>query len=167
MAENKKGKYFCADFLAVIGAILLLGLEYFKTLGFMEMPVTWEKSFFPVMGRWFCLSGAMLMAACMGYVLSSKRFSGKMIHQIIRLLYIYFISSLLAMLAGRIILQEVFTAEDVFNALIDFTATDTARIAGMYLLLLLFAPFLSAAFHDLHNFQARLMLLVITAGIST
>ena len=36
MSETRKeGKYLCADFLAVIGVMLLLGLEYFKAVGLM------------------------------------------------------------------------------------------------------------------------------------
>ena len=55
MSETRKeGKYLCADFLAVIGAMLLLGLEYFKAVGFMEMPVTYDSAL-PIAGRWFCL----------------------------------------------------------------------------------------------------------------
>ena len=63
MSETRKeGKYLCADFLAVIGVMLLLGLEYFKAVGFMEMPVTYDSAL-PIAGRWFCLSGAMLLSA--------------------------------------------------------------------------------------------------------
>lgn len=167
MSETRKeGKYLCADFLAVIGVMLLLGLEYFKAVGFMEMPVTYDSAL-PIAGRWFCLSGAMLLSACTGYVLSTKRLSWRSVRPIIRLIYIYLISSLGAMLIRRIIFDQYVTKEELIDMLRDFTATDTARFAGMYLMLLLFAPFLSAAFHDLKTYNARLTFLAVTAGVST
>ena len=167
MSESRKnGKYLCADMLAVFGALLLLGLEYLKTAGFMEMPVTQESSLL-VAVRWFCLSGAMLLSGCMGYVMSTKKLSLKSVKPILRVVYIYVVSSLLALLMRRVMLDEYFTQEELLDTLRTFTATDTARFAGMYILLLLFAPFLSAAFHDLKTYNARLAFLAVTAGVST
>ncbi len=167
MSETRKeGKYLCADFMAVFGVMLLLGLEYFKAAGFMEMPVTYDSAL-PIAGRWFCLSGAMLLSACTGYVLSTKRLSWRSVRPLIRLVYIYLISSLGALLIRRIIFEESITKEELFGILRDFTATETARFAGMYILLLLFAPFLSAAFHDLKTYNARLAFLAVTAGVGT
>ena len=167
MSETKKeGKYLCADFMAVFGVMMLLGLEYFKAVGFMEMPVTYDSAL-PIAGRWFCLSGAMLLSACTGYVLSTKRLSWRSVRPLIRLTYIYLVSSLGAMLIRRVIFDQYVTKEEIINMLRDFTATDTAEFAGMYLVLLLFAPFLSAAFHDLKSYNARLAFLAVTAGVST
>ncbi|MBR1555909.1 MAG: hypothetical protein IJ644_11045 [Oscillospiraceae bacterium] len=167
MSETRKeGKYLCADFLAVIGVMMLLGLEYFKAVGFMEMPVTYDSAL-PIAGRWFCLSGAMLLSACTGYVLSTKRLSWRSVRPLFRLTYIYLVSSLGAMLMRRVIFDQYVTKEELINMLRDFTATDTAQFAGMYLVLLLFAPFLSAAFHELKTYNARLAFLAVTAGVST
>lgn len=167
MSETRKeGKYLCADLMAVLGVMLLLGLEYFKAVGFMEMPVTYDSAL-PIAGRWFCLSGAMLLSACTGYVLSTKRLSWRSVRPLIRLLYIYLISSLGAMLIRRIIFEESLTKEEIWGLIRDFAATDTTRFAGMYVMLLLFAPFLSAAFHDLRTYNARLAFLAVTAGVST
>ena len=167
MSEEKKhGKYLCADFLAVFGAILLLMLEYLKAVGFMEMPVTKDSTML-VAGRWYCLSGAMLLSGCTGYVLSTKKLSWHSLTSLLRLLYIYVVSSLIALLGKRVILDEYMTKEELLDMLRSFTATDTAKFAGMYILLLLFAPFLSAAFHDLKTYNARLAFLAVTAGVST
>ncbi len=166
MSERKEGKYLCADLMAVLGVMLLLGLEYFKSVGFMEMPVTYDSAL-PIAGRWFCLSGAMLLSACTGYVLSTKRLSWRSMRPLLRLGYIYIISSLGALLMQRVIFEDYLTKEDVFAILRDFTATETARFAGMYILLILFAPFLSAAFHDLKTYNARLAFLAVMAGVST
>ncbi len=167
MSEGKKqGKYLCADFLAVIGAVMLLGLEYLKAAGLMEMPVTKDLTGL-IAGRWFCLSGAMLLSACTGYVLSTKKLSGHSVTSLLRLLYIYVVSSLIALLVKRVILDEYVTKEELLDKLCSFMATDTAKFAGMYVLLLLFAPFLSAAFHDLKTYNARLAFLAVTAGVST
>jgi len=167
MSETRKeGKYLCADLMAVLGVMLLLGLEYFKSAGFMEMPVTYDSAL-PIAGRWFCLSGAMLLSACTGYVLSTKRLSWRSLRPLIRLLYIYIISSLGAMMIRRIIFEEALTKEEIWGLIRDFSATDTTRFAGMYVMLLLFAPFLSAAFHDLRTYNARLAFLAVTAGVST
>ena len=167
MSEGKKqGKYLCADFLAVIGAMLLLGLEYLKSAGLMEMPVTKDLTGL-IAGRWFCLSGAMLLSACTGYVLSTKKLSWHSVTSLLRLLYIYVVSSLIALLVKRVIFDEYVTKEELWDMLCSFTATDTGKFAGMYVLLLLFAPFLSAAFHDLKTYNARLAFLAVTAGVST
>lgn len=167
MSETKKeGKYLCADFMAVLGVMLLLGLEYFKAVGFMEMPVTYDSAL-PIACRWFCLSGAMLLSACTGYVLSTKRLSWRSVRPLIRVIYIYIVSSLGALLIRRIIFEESITKEELFGMLRDFAATETARFAGMYMILLLFAPFLSAAFHGLHTHNARLAFLGVTAAVST
>ncbi len=166
MAEKKEGKYLCADLLAVFGVMMLLGLEYLKSVGFMEMPVTYDSAV-PIAVRWFCLSGAMLLSACTGYVLSTKRLSWRSVRPLFRLLYIYVVSSLAALLMQRIIFEDYLTKDDVFAILRDFTATETARFAGMYMMLILFAPFLSAAFHGLKTYNARLAFLAVTAGVST
>ncbi len=166
MSEKKEGKYLCADLMAVLGVMLLLGLEYMKAAGFMEMPVTYDSAL-PIAGRWFCLSGAMLLSACTGYVLSTKRLSWRSVKPLLRLIYIYIVSSLGAMLIRRVIFDQYVTKEEIIDMLLDFSATDTARFAGMYIMLILFAPFLSAAFHDLKTYNARLAFLAVTAGIST
>ncbi len=164
--EKNQGKYLCADFLAVFGAILLLMLEYMKAVGFMEMPVT-KDSTMMVAGRWYCLSGAMLLSGCVGYVMSKKHLSWHHVTSLLRLFYIYVVSSLIALLGKRLILDEYLTKEELLDMMRSFTATDTAKFAGMYVMLLLFAPFLSAAFRELKTYNARLAFLAVTAGVST
>lgn len=164
--KRKEGTYLCADLMACLGVLLLLGLEYFRTSGFIDMPVTYDSAL-PIAGRWFCLSGAMLLCACTGYVMGTKQLSWCSVRPFFRLIYIYLISSLGAMLVRRVIFDQYLTKEEIVDMLIQFTATDTAKFAGMYMLLLLFAPFLSAAFRDLHTAHAQFAFLAVTAGVGT
>ncbi len=155
------------DILCCLGVMLLLGLSFFKVIGFAEVPIDSYMAALPLAARWFCLSGAMLLAACVGYVMSVRKFSASYFKIFIRLTYIYLICSALGLVLRIFLLQDVMTVPDVIQSFFSFTTTDTAIYVGMYFGLLLAAPFLNAAFHDLGQRRARQTFLVITALFST
>lgn len=167
MSDTKKeGRYLCADLLGCLGVILLLGLQYMQTIGFLDAPVSYESTPY-VAVRWFCLSGAMLLSACTGYVMSTKHISWHSFKPLFRLGYIYIICSLCTMLIQKIIFDQEMDFNSILQTLYQFAATDTTKFIAMYFALLLASPFLSAAFHDLKTYQARLAFLAISAGVST
>ena len=166
MADSKTGRYLCADFLSCLSVIFLLALQYIQAAGFLNEPVTYESTIH-VATRWICLSGAMLLSACMGFVISEKTLSWRSVKPFLRLGYIYIICSLCAMLMQKMILDQEVNFETILQILYQFMATDTTKFIAMYFMLLLASPFLSAAFRELKTYQARLAFLVISAGVST
>ncbi|MDE7093432.1 MAG: hypothetical protein K2O52_00815 [Oscillospiraceae bacterium] len=163
---NSTKRYLCADFLACLGAVFLLALQYIQATGFLDQPVTYEST--PhVATRWICLSGAMLLSACVGFVMSEKTLSWHSFKPFLRLGYIYIICSLCAMLMQKMIFDQEITFQILLQMLYQFSVTDTAKFIAMYFALLFAAPFLSAAFRELKTYQARLAFLIISAGVST
>ncbi len=165
--STEKPRNLGIDLLCCLGVMMLLGLQYLADTGFTQAPVQSYTAVLPIAARWFCLAGAMLLAACMGYILSRKQFSGSYFKILIRLVYIYLIGGMCAMAIRRVMLHESLSLKDMLQSFGTFTVTGTGRIVGMYLALLLAAPFLNAAFHGLKRRQARQAFLVITAAVST
>ncbi len=164
---TEKTRNLGVDILCCLGAILLLGLQYFDCIGFSDAPVNHFLAALPIAARWFCLSGAMLLAAGTGYVLSTRTYTNGHFKILFRLLYVYLACSAAGLLIRMFLLQEPFTWQTALQSLFDFTSTETSRFAGMYFALLIAAPFLNAAFHGLKHRQARQAFLVVAALVST
>jgi hypothetical protein len=164
---TEKKRNLGVDVLCCLGVMMLLGLEYIRAVGFADAPIDSYMAALPIAARWFCLSGAMLLSAGTGYILSSRKFSMGYFRILIRLVYVYVICSLGGLAIRSLLLQETMTPLQMVQAFFSFTTTDTSRFAGMYFALLIAAPFLNAAFHDLKSRQARQVFLVVTAAFST
>lgn len=155
------------DILCCIGVMLLLGLQYMDAIGFLAEPVT-GRSATGIAIRWFCLSGAAVLCAGTGYVLSTKRFTAGYFRILIRLVYVYLVCSFLALAIRVVLLGDLLSTAEAFQAIVNFSATQTSRFAGMYFALLIAAPYLNAAFHGLRSRRAQmslLVLLLLTAGL--
>ncbi|MDE5754448.1 MAG: hypothetical protein K2H89_07910 [Oscillospiraceae bacterium] len=163
---SENGRYLCADVLSCLGVMLLLGLQYIQQTGFLDATVSYESAPFIAI-RWFCLSGAMLLCGCMGYVLSTKKFSLHSFKPLLRLGYLYLITSLCTMLLQKFLFEQEMNLDTILKTLYQFTATDTTKFIAMYFALLLAAPFLSTAFQGLKTRNARLAFVVISAAVST
>ncbi len=155
------------DLLCCLGAMLLLGLSYFDVMGFAELPVDSYMAALPLAARWFCMSGALLLAGGMGFVMSGRKFSASYFKIFIRLLYIYLVGSAFSLLLRIFLLQETLTAADIVQEFFSFRTSFLTPIVGMYFLLLLAAPFINAAFHDLGHRRPRQVFLVLTAFFGT
>lgn len=163
-AEKKRN--LGIDILCCLGVLLLLGVQYLDAVGFMAQPVTSWLSAIPVAVRWFCLSGASLLAAGTGYVLSTRKLSAGYFKILIRLVYIYIVCSLSGLVMRIVILGDTLTFADAVQALTQFSASETARFAEMYLALIIAAPYLNAAFDGLHGRKARFSLVLLLALVS-
>ena len=167
MAAEKK-RNLGIDILCCVGAVMLLTLQYFEAIGFMEAPVESWASAVPVAVRWLSLSGAALLSAGTGYVLSTKKFTMGYFRILIRLVYVYLVCSLLALGMRVVLLGDVLAGEEALQSILNFSPTDTGRFAGMYFALLIAAPYLNACFHGLGERKARqslLAILMLTAGL--
>lgn len=167
MAVKEKTRNLGIDILCCFGVMFLLGLSFFKAVGYPEIPIDSYMSALPIAARWFCLSGAMLLASCTGYILSTRKLSLSYFKIFGRLIYIYLICGTAAVGIRILLMQEEFTPLMLVQSLLDFTASETAKFAGMYFGLLLAAPFINAAFHGLKTRRARMAFLVAAALVST
>ncbi len=164
MAKNRN---LGIDILCCLGVILLLGVQYMNAVGSMEQPISSYYAAMPVAVRFFCLSGAMLLSAGTGYVLCGKKFSTGYFRIFLRLIYVYLICSLAALGMRALFLQEDMAFGEAVQSLLQFTATETGRFAGMYFGLLLAAPFLNAAIYGLKTQKACRIFVILTAAVST
>ncbi len=144
------------DILCCIGVMFLLGLQYIHAAGFSGVPVTDWTAIPTLAARCFCQSGAMVLSAGTGYILSRKKFSAGYFKIFIRLIYIYLTCSILALFLRSVVMEEFLSHAQEVQAVIQFTATETSRFAGMYFGLLLAAPFVNASFHGMANQKERL-----------
>ncbi len=168
MSEStEKTRNLGIDLLCCIGVMMLLGLQYIADTGFTQAPIQGYMAALPIASRWFCLAGASLLAACMGYVMSTKKFSASYFTILIRPVYIYLVGTLCALAIRYVLLHEPLELRDTLTAVAGFSATETGRLIGMYIALLLAAPFVNAAFHGLKKRHARQAFLVVTAIVST
>ena len=94
------------DMLCCLGVMLLLGLQYISGTGFTEAPLESYMSALPMAARWFCLSGAMLLAAGAGYVLSVRKFSGDYFRILGRLIYTYIVCGVGTIAIRKVLLRE-------------------------------------------------------------
>lgn len=165
--KTEKTRNLGIDILCCLGVMMLLGLSFFKVIGYAEAPVNSYMDALPLAARWFCLSGAMLLAACTGFVMSGRKFSASYFKIFIRLIYVYLICGAASTAIRYFVLREEMDLRTIVQSFFDFTTSETGKFAGMYFALLLAAPFLNAAFHGLRNRRARQAFLVVTALFST
>ena len=144
------------DILCCIGVMFLLGIQYIHATGFSAVPITDWTAIPTLAARCFCQSGAMVLSAGTGYILSQKKFSAGYFKIFIRLIYIYLTCSILALFLRSVVLDEFLSRAQEVQAVIQFTATETSRFAAMYFALLLAAPFVNTAFNGLENRNQRL-----------
>lgn len=162
-----KARNLGIDILCCLGVMLLLCLQYIDAIGYFEEPVASWSYAAPIAWRMFCLSGAAVLSAGTGYILSSKKYTAGYFKIFIRLLYVYVVCSLVAILMRLTLLQEEMTFPEILQAFLRFKTTDTSSFAGMYFGILLAAPFLNAAIQGLPNRNARLLFLCLTTAFGT
>lgn len=167
MSRIEKKQNLGIHILVCLGVMLLLGLQYLRCVGIAEIPVlNWGDSL-PIAARWLCLSGASLLAACMGYGLYERKCEPSHFTLLLRIVYIYTLCTLAGFAMQRLILEEELELMSTIQAFFAFDAADTSSIAGMLLALTLAAPFLNAAFKGLKTRRARMAFLLITAAAGT
>ncbi len=162
-----KARNLGIDILCCLGVMMLLCLQYIDAIGYFEEPVASWSYAAPIAWRMFCLSGAAVLSAGTGYILSSKKYTAGYFKIFIRLLYVYVVCSLVAILMRLTLLQEEMTFPEILQAFLRFKTTDTSSFAGMYFGILLAAPFLNAAIQGLPNRNARLLFLCLTTAFGT
>ncbi len=167
MSATEKSRNLGIDILCCLGALMVLGVCFFGQIGLEEIAVTDYSAAVPIAVRWFSMSGAMLLAACTGFVLSGRKYSASYFKIFGRLFYIYIVGSLCAILIRCLLIGEEMTLLQIVQSLFGFSAAASSHVVGMYFLLLFAAPFLNAAFHGIGSRKARLTFLVITAAFST
>lgn len=167
MAKMEKKKNLGIHILVCLGVMLLLGMQYLRAIGIAEIPVRSWADMLPLSARWLCLSGASLLAACMGYGLYDRKCVPAHFILLLRILYIYTLCSLGGFAMQRLILEEELELGSAVQSFFAFDAGKTSSIAGMLLALVLAAPFLNAAFKGLKTRRARLAFLLITAAAGT
>ncbi len=168
MSNIKKNKRNLGiDLLCCLGAMMLLGLSYLDVMEFSKTPVESYMTALPIAARWFCMSGALVLAGGMGFVMSGRKFSASYFKIFIRLCYIYLMGSAFSLLLRIFLLQEELSAVQIVQEFFSFGTSFLAPVVGMYFLLLLAAPFINAAFHDLGHRRPRQVFLVITAVFGT
>ena len=155
------------DILCCTAAVMLLMLRFIDATGFLELPFSPGRAALPVLLRQVCLAGAAMLAAGAGCVLSRKRFSMGYYRILIRLVYVYVVCSLLALLLRGTLLHETFTFGEAVRDVVQFRSTGTAAFAGMFFGLLVAAPFLNAAWQGLPNRGARRLFWLLLAGAAT
>ncbi len=165
--SKEKTRNLGIDLLCCLGVMMLLGIQYISDTGFPQAPIQGYMAALPIAARWFCLAGASLLAACMGYILSVKKFTGSYFRILIRPVYIYLLGTFCAVAIRHVLLREEIGLRAMLESFCSFSATSGGRIVGMYLALLLAAPFVNAAFHGLKKRHARQAFLAITAAVST
>ncbi len=167
MSATEKSRNLGIDILCCLGALMVLGVCFFGQIGLEEIAVTDYSAAAPIAVRWFSMSGAMLLAACTGFVLSGRKYSASYFKILGRLFYIYIVGSLCAILIRCLLIGEEMTLLQIVQSLFGFSAAASSHVVGMYFLLLFAAPFLNAAFHGIGSRKARMTFLVITAAFST
>ncbi len=155
------------DILCCLAGIMLLGVCLFDQIGLEQITITGYSGALPIAVRWFCMSGAMLLAACAGYVLSVRKYAASHFKTVGRLLYIYLVGTAVVFAARRFLIGEEMTPMQMFQELLGFSASSTSHITGMYFLLMLAAPFLNTAFQGLKSRSARMTFVVIPAIFGT
>lgn len=163
----EKKRNLGVDFLCCLAVMLLLGLHFIDSIGFADVQVIQYMDILPLGARWFCMSGAMLLAACTGFVLHDHKCDRKHFGMLVRLLYVYVVGSFGCIAIRKFVLQEEMEPLAMFQSLCNFSASPFSKVVGMYFGLVLAAPFLNAAFKRLKKQKARLNFVMIAAAVST
>ena len=120
------------DILCCAAAVMLLMLRFIDATGFLELPLSAGRAALPVLLRQGCLAGAAMLAAGAGCVLSRKRFSMGYFRILIRLVYVYAVCSLLALVLRAALLHETFTLGEAVRDVVQFRSAETAAFVGMF-----------------------------------
>ena len=95
-----------------------------------------------------------------GYLMSSKKWSGKYYLGIVKTLGIYVLASILCIIYKVHVLNTEITVKNAIFSILDFTGANYSWYIEMYIGLFLLIPFLNAMLRGLETRKAKLALVL-------
>ena len=153
------------DVLCCIGVMLLLNAQYLDEVGFAAGSAAWG-DVLPALAWTLSMSGASVLASCIGYVLGTKELTSSHYLVFIRFLYIYIPCAAIALWMRVTMFNDILTDTDALMAVLTFSPTQTGGTVGMYFFLLLAAPLLNWFFRGLKYRPVRLVVIQLMAVLA-
>lgn len=161
-----KERNYALDIVRVCAFFCVVCVHFFLNSGFYSQPVTGKTMFFMCIMRSFFMICVPLFIILTGYLMSSKKWSGKYYLGIVKTLGIYVLASILCIIYKVHVLNTEITVKNAIFSILDFTGANYSWYIEMYIGLFLLIPFLNAMLRGLETRKAKLALVLTLISLS-
>ena len=157
MTEKKRDLNL--DLIRSLALVLVLGMHYYDNSGFYTISLHGDGDFIMALGRMLCTACVPLFLLLSGWLCSSKKLSPRYYLGILRIMEIYFISTLACILFEALYLHNFMSLRDMAGGLINFEINGYAWYVLLYGGLFLMMPFLNMMYAGCSNKNQKLILI--------
>lgn len=157
MTEKKRDLNL--DLIRSLALVLVLGMHYYDNSGFYTISLHGGGDFIMALGRMLCTTCVPLFLLLSGWLCSCKRLSRRYYLGMLRILEVYFISTLACILFEALYLHNFMSLRDMAGGLINFEINGYAWYVLLYGGLFLMMPFLNMMYAGCSNKNQKLILI--------
>ena len=157
MTEKKRDLNL--DLIRSLALVLVLGMHYYDNSGFYTISLHGGGDFIMALGRMLCTACVPLFLLLSGWLCSCKRLSRRYYLGMLRILEVYFISTLACILFEALYLHNFMSLRDMAGGLINFEINGYAWYVLLYGGLFLMMPFLNMMYAGCSNKNQKLILI--------
>ena len=161
-----KERNYSLDIVRIFAFFCVICIHFFLNTGFYSQPIEGTQMFFMCIIRSFFMICVPLFIILTGYLMSSKKWSGRYYLGIIKTLGIYVLASIVCIVYKIYVLHQDITFKNALFSILDFTGANYAWYIEMYIGLFLLIPFINAMFRGLETRKAKLALVLTLISLS-
>lgn len=156
MTEKKRDLNL--DLIRSLALVFVLGMHYYDNSGFYLITIDGAGDFLMAMGRMLCTTCVPLFLLLSGWLHGSKKLSARYYLGILRILEVYFISTLACILFEALYLHNLMSPRDMLGGLVNYEINGYAWYVLLYGGLFLMMPFLNMMYHGCSGRNQKLIL---------
>jgi len=156
---NKQNRDFSLDVIRCLAIFLVISVHFFLNSGYYDVPVYGKTMFVLTVIRSNCMICVPLFLLLSGYLMGGKTVSKKYYLGIKRVLAIYLLASIFALIYKQAYLGQEYTLKSGILSILDFSAADYSWYVEMYIGLFLMIPFLNIIYNNLNSKKQKLLLI--------
>lgn len=164
---EKKCRASNMDLLRLFALLCVIGVHFFKGIGFYGFPVAGARMYIMVILRCFCMICVPLFLLLTGYLMGNRKFTMNHYLGIVKVLGIYVLASICCGVYRVAVLHEDISVWGMFAGMLSFDTAEYSWYIEMYLGLYLLIPLLNGGYDALPGKRAKqaliAVLLVLTA----
>ena len=157
---------FSMDFVRLWAAALVIAVHFIAHTGFYDQPLIGPTMAVYAWLRMLFLPCVPLFLMLSGYFCIERRWSGKHLRGLLKVLLVYLLSAVLCLLFRAFWMKEPMRLSDALKMILAFTAAPYGWYVAMYAGLYLLMPFLNTLWHNLERREQGILLLILLLLVS-
>ncbi len=154
------------DLIRSLALVLVLGMHFYDNSGFYTISLQGAGDYIAALGRMLCTTCVPLFLLLSGWLCSPKKLGPRYYLGILRIMEVYFISTLACILFEALYLHNFMSLRDMAGGLINFEINGYAWYVLLYGGLFLMMPFLNMMYAGCSNKNQQLVLIFSFLALS-